>query len=252
MSKGPPRILGWRSLLVAIALGLGLTALGILAGVGAWARAGGYSPVGNQGGWPRAGRVRVEEFHFKHGPAGAQRVYGVRGERVPGHGEWVLIHWGDWAMATAGGGRLSADDWPLPPREPPARLARVVRQSPEVAIVAAAGWPWHAAWGLTTGDGQPGGVVERRGLLVVSIGGGRVAIPFLPLWWGLAGNTIVYAALILTLLTATRLRQCARRRRKNRCVACNYDLSGIAGPCPECGCLDLHRVGHARAGVGGP
>ena len=241
MSKGPPRILGWRSLLVALALGLGLSALGILAGVGAWARAGGYGPVGPQGGWPRAGRVRVEEYTFRHATPDRTWVYSVRAEGVWGHKEWFARHPGNYAMATTVGASPSPAALGPPPREPPARLTRAVRNAPETVVVISAGWPWHAAWGMVASDGVPGGVVERRGLIIVSIGAGGVAIPFLPLWPGLLGNTIFYATPILLLLTATRLHRRARRRRKNRCVACNYDLSGIAGPCPECGCVDLGR-----------
>lgn len=71
-----------------------------------------------------------------------------------------------------------------------------------------------------------------------SIFGYDLEIYTLPLWRGLAANTLFYAALLLMPLTMLRWHRTCRRRRRGCCVACRYDLAGIeAEPvvCPECG-----------------
>jgi len=57
---------------------------------------------------------------------------------------------------------------------------------------------------------------------------------FDPVWPGFVLNSLVYAVLALvTMLGLTRLRA-DRRRRRGRCVRCNYLLAGL-DVCPECG-----------------
>ncbi|MFG0284780.1 MAG: hypothetical protein ACF8R7_10205, partial [Phycisphaerales bacterium JB039] len=51
---------------------------------------------------------------------------------------------------------------------------------------------------------------------------------------GIAVNTLFYAVILALPLTFLPLRRRLRARR-GRCPKCNYDLAGLAGPCPECG-----------------
>lgn len=55
-------------------------------------------------------------------------------------------------------------------------------------------------------------------------------------WPGLVGNTATWgAAGLLVLRVPAWLRYC-RRRRRNLCATCGYDLHGnVSGRCPECG-----------------
>ncbi len=55
-----------------------------------------------------------------------------------------------------------------------------------------------------------------------------------PLWWGVAGNTVVYASLLLAVFAAPGWVRRARRRREGKCVGCGYDVRGVER-CPECG-----------------
>lgn len=72
--------------------------------------------------------------------------------------------------------------------------------------------------------------------------------PRVPLWSGLILNTLFYAALIIGPVVPVRLLRRARRRRRNRCVACRYDMAGGGTVCPECGCVDRHASAVAASG----
>lgn len=58
-----------------------------------------------------------------------------------------------------------------------------------------------------------------------------------PIPIGLAVNSAVYALVLFFLWTGWRRVVGARRRRRNRCVGCNYSREGLGvdAPCPECG-----------------
>lgn len=64
----------------------------------------------------------------------------------------------------------------------------------------------------------------------------QLVVPFGPLWPGFLLNTLFYAAILAALFFASgRIRRTLRRRR-GRCVTCNYDRRGTPdAPCPECG-----------------
>lgn len=53
-------------------------------------------------------------------------------------------------------------------------------------------------------------------------------------WPGLAFNTIFFGVLFLVMFTLPGRARIARRRRLGLCLACGYDLAGLAR-CPECG-----------------
>ena len=63
-------------------------------------------------------------------------------------------------------------------------------------------------------------------------------LPIDPLFPGFLLNTLFYAIVVGAILALPlRLVPLRRRRRarRGRCPTCNYDLAGLAGPCPECG-----------------
>jgi hypothetical protein len=72
----------------------------------------------------------------------------------------------------------------------------------------------------------------------------RVALPCLPIWGGLAGDTIIYAVMWRLLLAAPGRILARRRRRRGECVACAYDLRGLGSDaaCPECGAVPITRI----------
>lgn len=59
-------------------------------------------------------------------------------------------------------------------------------------------------------------------------------IPTRVYWPGLAFNTIFFGTLYLVLFVLPGRAKTARRRRLGLCIACGYDLAGLA-TCPECG-----------------
>ena len=59
--------------------------------------------------------------------------------------------------------------------------------------------------------------------------------PTTPLWSGLLFNTFCYTTTIVGFIVFARTVRRARRRRRNRCIACAFDLSATPIRCPECG-----------------
>ncbi|MEO1279134.1 MAG: hypothetical protein AAFV77_09275 [Planctomycetota bacterium] len=56
-----------------------------------------------------------------------------------------------------------------------------------------------------------------------------------PVWSGLLANTLFYTTITLALLIGLRLIRTRRRRNRNLCVACGYQLGEDIHTCPECG-----------------
>jgi hypothetical protein len=79
-------------------------------------------------------------------------------------------------------------------------------------------------------------------------------LPFGIIWVGFVVNTLFHAFVwvgFFLLLTAPWAIRRSIRRRRGRCVACNYDLRSSGVPhnvCPECGCAELDaRTSEAAA-----
>ena len=66
---------------------------------------------------------------------------------------------------------------------------------------------------------------------------GTKRIPLRPIPLAFAADAALYGAVLASPVLAFRVWRRVRRRRRGRCVACGYDLSGLApgGACPECG-----------------
>lgn len=61
-------------------------------------------------------------------------------------------------------------------------------------------------------------------------------LPFVPLWPGFLINTLLHAALILTIRHGLLSARSTLRRRHHRCPTCNYNCRNLHSPtCPECG-----------------
>lgn len=94
------------------------------------------------------------------------------------------------------------------------------------------GWPFRCVRGVTVHlENQ----MEQRWFL-------SPRLPYLPIWWGLLTNTLLYAATVaVPVLGAARLRRSSRRRR-GLCPACGYKVSA-SSQCSECGHPVLNERG---------
>lgn len=118
-----------------------------------------------------------------------------------------------------------------------------LRISSEALVVFNAGWPWRST---QTGVHHIRDTPQRTTTPPVSLAGGvtlwtnggqgpldRFALPLFPLWPGFALNTLAFAAAIALLWHAPLTIRRLRRKRAGHCLACGYDLVGLAR-CPEC------------------
>jgi hypothetical protein len=116
-----------------------------------------------------------------------------------------------------------------------------------IVVEDARGWPMLALQceHLTMGpDAVPHDVRDGIKLEPALLGSGPYAwlapraIPLRPIWSGFLVNTLFYAAILAVLFLAPERTRRTLRRRRGRCITCNYDRRGIPdGPCPECGTL---------------
>ena len=59
-------------------------------------------------------------------------------------------------------------------------------------------------------------------------------LPVMPVWPGFVVNTLVFAVVAVAAVVVPGVARASVRRRRGRCIACGYDLSGL-DTCPECG-----------------
>lgn len=105
----------------------------------------------------------------------------------------------------------------------------------------ATGWPFRALWYQL--DFSKGGVVSAAGGIPLHepIGlnnapfGAVRALPYRPVWLGLALDSVIWGLAAWALLGRVWMTQQALRLRRNHCPRCNYDLSASPTTCPECG-----------------
>jgi hypothetical protein len=104
------------------------------------------------------------------------------------------------------------------------------------------GWPWPclgstATTGYGGDDEQDDALADAVVYRPAALGSPSPftgTLPTRPLWRGLLGNTLVFAAAFTTLALTPALRRHVRRRR-GRCAWCGYSLAGTpGGVCPEC------------------
>ncbi len=112
----------------------------------------------------------------------------------------------------------------------PAAAQRHILQTRQPTDVFWSGYPFKCAVGWWEFHGDRAwlikwGQVRHR----------TVVTPLRPMWVGLLGNTLVYAALLLVPWTGVRFIRTRRRRARGRCVACAYELGAGIEVCPECG-----------------
>ncbi len=62
-------------------------------------------------------------------------------------------------------------------------------------------------------------------------------LPLMPVWWGLAADSVFFATVMLLSSRGLSALAAKRRRRAGLCLRCRYPLLGRS-PCPECGHKD--------------
>ncbi|MGD1915998.1 MAG: hypothetical protein ACFCBV_07415 [Phycisphaerales bacterium] len=130
-------------------------------------------------------------------------------------------------------------DMPRVSQDPrPAWSVEPFRGTNEVILARASGWPWPAAHGHRRRSVSSTQWNSSDGLVSLGFIGIQEYVPIRPMWFGLAGNALVWSALVLACVAAERLLRRGRRRRKNRCITCGYEVLAVSGPCPECGTYD--------------
>lgn len=112
----------------------------------------------------------------------------------------------------------------------------------------AAGFPVRALWYQAEPVWRPRFGFQVHGGIMTSAPNVQAsdirALPYFPIWPGLAMNTLIYAAAWFPLLLSASALRSQLRRRRNLCPRCAYSVLNLPpnSPCPECG----HHDGRPR------
>ncbi|MGD1916004.1 MAG: hypothetical protein ACFCBV_07445 [Phycisphaerales bacterium] len=237
-NRRPPAFLGWRLLLIGVIVGVVLAIASVPASAFIAQHWLGYLDDR----LPATGSVR----------SGVGVGHVTMHHQMPGMGVWVWHH-------------VVPEEtyWPIPDvvaRDPSPWWAAGVDSHAEPQVqTMAAGWPIKAARHVTAYDDASVGPGQTRGEYNTTILGKSRLIPTEPLWLGLMAHTFFYAGLIIGGVVLACVLRWAHRRRRSRCIACGYDVSGGLDVCPECGCPvpvaargEGQGVGRAKPGAHQP
>ena len=97
----------------------------------------------------------------------------------------------------------------------------------------ARGWPMLATW-CALDRGIEGGFHLGLGHIPGTFATTERVLPYRPIWFGFAVNTLFYASIFGLLRFAWRSARRRSRIARGRCAACGYIVAGLA-VCPECG-----------------
>ncbi len=144
------------------------------------------------------------------------------------------LRWGCWPEVVKGFDHWTSNDaaWPTPPGE--------------AVVEECAGWPWRALWWSAPWKsagpiGPPLPPDTSSGIALPTLAGrwdatAVRALPLVPIWSGLAADTLVYAVVWCGVWFGVGAIRRRYRRGRGLCPGCAYDLRGLTeGPCPECG-----------------
>jgi hypothetical protein len=125
-----------------------------------------------------------------------------------------------------------------------------VHKADSGVVVEECGWPLIAVKGLVAlaspmcdrdlvNDCDQAAFVyvrEVSGALAIHRGrGDQRIIPLRPVWTGVVGNSLLFAAVLWLFMWAVRSLRSRLRKQRGECPACGHDLRGYSGTCPECG-----------------
>jgi hypothetical protein len=222
----------WRLVLASLFLGFGLAALSVpVCAMGPWTsgiRARPPTP-GKQWHWfePQHAILYTERSAVGLGISGYSMVPVPAGQEGVYARQFASLEYSDfdrrpaWAVAPFGGNN-------------------------EVVLAVAAGWPWLAASGQDCWLQQLGTPRTHMTVARFELGNQQYRVPYLPLWTGLAANSLFYTPFALGVLVLLARGRRWRLRRRGLCVCCRYDLSSSGSVCPECGALDQRRANRTK------
>lgn len=166
---------------------------------------------------------------------------------------WGVTDLSWFAIANDGLARFTAEEEPPPYWSRSRQLAGPFVSAtkfsiPELRVEVASGWPWRALraefrrnstgvrgqgnslFSLERGIELPARFIRRHG------NQRSAALPYDPIWPGLCGDVVLYAAAWWGLMAGVPAVRRLGRKRRGLCPECGYDLRGeFAFGCSECG-----------------
>ena len=213
-----PRVITWRLVAVSLVVGVVLGVATVPVGA-AYARSGAGAASGS-GGIDRFAH-QAEQSLYQRRRGNAWTRWGCTRFSSPG-GQMIMDYAQDRGLTPL---------WRCPLPQRARELPAGAWQRVEVLY---AGWPWRTSYGMAErlSARYPTASV---GLWRFTAFGVDWALPYLPFWPGLLGNTLFYGMLVLPLPALSRWRTLRRRAKRGLCLACAYELGEGVDACPECG-----------------